>query len=316
MKRILIAFTLFAATVVFPKDKNPVTPANRSTQSVVREADPYGFTPLVSAAVSGNIEVVRALIERGADVNGCDTQGDFPLYAAVIGDHAEVVELLIAKGANVNQAKAANVYPVMERNTTALHAACTVGNQRVVELLINAGADLNAFADLNEEEARAGKFLLADKYYRKHATPSDLARIQSELGEIGVTPLTQASKFGHANIVTLLLEHGVDVNFQKPGNNTALIEAASAGKRDVIELLLSRKADLNRVGVHGGTALAHALLNEQYDSAKFLVAAGADFQLTSFGSATARQHFAWGVYQTLVGDKLTAESRSVEATKT
>jgi hypothetical protein len=93
-----------------------------------------------------------------------------------------------------------------------------------------------------------------------------------------------------------------------------LIEAAIAGKRDVIELLLSSKADLNRMG-RFGTALAYALVDEQYDSAKVLIAAGADFQLTTKTPEEdmSMQHFAWGIYQTLLADKLTAESQSVEA---
>jgi ankyrin repeat protein/predicted nucleic acid-binding Zn-ribbon protein len=311
MGTLVIALTLGIATAaVFAQGKNPVTSANSSTQSAVQEPDTYQFTPLVVAAVSGNAEVVRDLIERGVDVNGCDARGNFPLYAAVIGDHAEVVELLIKKGANVNQAKAANVPPVMERNTTALHAASGLGNQRVVELLISAGADVNAFANINEEGARIAK----SRADSARLTEASRARLRDRQREIGVTPLTQASKFGHANIVKLLLEHGADVNFQKPGNNTALIEAAIAGKRDVIELLLSSKADPNRKGSFG-TALAYALINEQYDSAKVLLAAGADFQLTTKTPEEdmSMQHFAWGIYQALVADKLTPQSRSVEA---
>jgi ankyrin repeat protein len=301
MKRALIFFWMLAATIAFARDKKPVA------------SD--GASPLVSASVSGNIEAVRDLIQKGADVNGCDTRGNFPLYAAVSGDHADVVELLIKNGANVNQAKAGNVLPEMERNTTALHAASVVGNQAVVELLVDASADVNAFANLNEQNAKVFKNMLENQEYLKLINSDAVAYFRAHLGEIGVTPLTQASKFGHADIVALLLDHGADLNFQKPGNNTALIEAAIAGRQDVVELLVRRKADLNRVGEEGGTALALALYHEQYDSAKALLTAGAAFQLGEQRPSQPGRLFAWGAYQFLVAEKLRSDSRNTEAKK-
>ena len=291
-----IAFLGIASLMIF------AYPAASSGTQRQHKPDPDLSTPLVTAAVSGNLEAVRDLIERGADVNGLDAPGNFPLYGAVIGEHADVVDLLLKKGAKVNQARAANVLPVMERNNTALHAACVVGNQRVVELLINAGADINAFANVMEETARTAASF-------KGLNPEQLKALSRLPRELGVTPLTQAAKYGHAGVVKLLLDHGADVNFQRPGNNTALIEAAMAGRRDVIELLLGSKADINRPGVGGNTALVLALIHEQYDSAKCLLAAGAGFPSSDFSL----RNFAWGIYQTILADKLTADGRKVEA---
>ncbi|MGO9796182.1 MAG: ankyrin repeat domain-containing protein [Terracidiphilus sp.] len=302
-KRPLISLFMFVAmlatTAAFAKDKKLPPPDTSS--------------PLISASVSGNIEVVRDLIENGADVNGRDARGNFPLYAAVVGDHADVVELLIKKGANVNQTKAMDVLPVMERNSTALDAASVVGDETVVELLVNAGADVNAFANINEETARSAQSLIGDGQPSKFLTPEFLATLRALLVERDITPLTQASKFDHAKVVTFLLEHGADLNFQRPGNNTALIEAAGAGSRDVVELLISRKAELNRKGFNGGTALAHALYNEQFETAKILMAAGADFQLDDSSAAPWRKHFAWGAYQSLVAEKLKADGKNAES---
>ena len=300
--RVLIAVgccLILATTIVFAQEKNPVATG--------------GSSPLVNASMSGNIDVVRDLIEKGADINGRDEQGNFPLYAAVVGDHADVVELLIKKGANVNQSRAGNVLPIIERNTTALHAASIVGNQAVVELLISAGADVNAFADLNEENEKRIKNMLENPQTSRLLKPETLNLLQAQLREIGVTPLMLASRSGNANIAALLLVRGADPNFQKPGSNTALIEAAIAGKRDVIDLLVRRKADMNRVGENGGTALALALLNEQNESARILLAAGADFQLNDHGRIQWKKPFSWGAYQLLVAQKLTAEGRSAEA---
>lgn len=291
--------SVLVTSAAFARDKKLVAP------------DPP--SPLVGASVSGDIDLVNDLIGRGADVNGRDSQGNFPLYAAVVGDHAEVVELLIKKGGDVNQKKAANVLPVLERNTSPLHAASIVGNPSVVKLLVDAGANLNAFADLNEEKARSYKNTLDNTQISRFLTPDAVAILRSQMGEIGVTPLTQASRFDHADIVALLLDRGADINFQRPGNNTALIEAAVAGSRDVIQLLIARKADLNRTGLNGGTALALALSNEQYESARILLAAGADFHLDDLSTSKWKRRTAWGAYQSLCAERLVAEGKNTEA---
>jgi ankyrin repeat protein len=64
-----------------------------------------GDTTLIQAAQSGDIEIMRLLIEAGANVN-CISQrfGETPLMYASVSDSVEVVRLLLAKGANPNTA--------------------------------------------------------------------------------------------------------------------------------------------------------------------------------------------------------------------
>ena len=50
---------------------------------------------LVKAAEEGNIEIVKHLLEAGADVNATDKFGGRPLGYAIAGGHQKIVELLI-----------------------------------------------------------------------------------------------------------------------------------------------------------------------------------------------------------------------------
>ncbi len=59
-----------------------------------------GWTPLHGASKSGNLELVKFLIEEGADVNAPDEVGMTPLHLAAKHGHSEVVKLLIQKKAD------------------------------------------------------------------------------------------------------------------------------------------------------------------------------------------------------------------------
>ena len=61
--------------------------------------DEYDWTALYGAAQYGHIDVVKALIEVGADVNYSDCDGNTPLTRAVANGHADIVKALIEAGA-------------------------------------------------------------------------------------------------------------------------------------------------------------------------------------------------------------------------
>jgi uncharacterized protein len=62
----------------------------------------YGDTALMWAAVAGHIDVVRLLIEAGADVRAVDDEGVTALHLARANGHTEVAAALLAAGANPN----------------------------------------------------------------------------------------------------------------------------------------------------------------------------------------------------------------------
>ena len=95
-----------------------------------------GGTALHFAAMNGHSNVVKLLLEAGADKDAVDRDWMTPLHwAARIGD-LESVKLLLEAGANKN---ATNEYFV-----TALHYAAKFGHLEVVKLLLEADADKHA----------------------------------------------------------------------------------------------------------------------------------------------------------------------------
>ena len=88
---------------------------------------------LIEAAESGDVELVRQLIDGGADLNKLGRFGA-ALHRALAKRHDDVVALLVVRGADVNVAN-----PLAG---TPLHVAAATGNEAMVLLLLEHGASL------------------------------------------------------------------------------------------------------------------------------------------------------------------------------
>jgi len=100
-----------------------------------------GFTPLGLAAYFGHDQVVRLLLERGAQVNlaARNAQQVTPLHSAVSGRHEAIMRLLLESGADPNIPQAGDITPLMQ--------AAQGGHDWMVRLLLDHGARADAQDD-------------------------------------------------------------------------------------------------------------------------------------------------------------------------
>ena len=96
----------------------------------------HGKTALFMAAQNGHLEVVRLLIEAGADKAAAHSTGATAVFIAAQNGHLEVVRLLIEAGADKDAVK--------NNGGTALQIAAHNGHLEVVRFLLEAGADKDA----------------------------------------------------------------------------------------------------------------------------------------------------------------------------
>jgi hypothetical protein len=94
---------------------------------------PTDETPLMMAAIKGQVEMARALIAKGAQVN---RPGWTPLHYAATGENADMIRLLLNNRAEVD-ARSPN-------ESTPLMMAARYGSAEVVQMLLRAGADPRA----------------------------------------------------------------------------------------------------------------------------------------------------------------------------
>jgi pectate lyase len=181
--------------------------------------------PLHSAVINGHKQVVELLIAKGADVNAGDGGHIKPLHHAAENGHKEIAELLIAKGADVNAKE--------ENGGTPLHSAARAGHKEIVELLIAEGADVNA---KNNDGQR----------------PVDVAvqRGQKEIAELLLSKscnvsLHTAAYFGDLQRVEELIDDGVSVDAKDQRDQTALHYAAKTAQITVAKFLIANGADIN-----------------------------------------------------------------------
>ena len=104
----------------------------------INEYGSDGFTPLGFAAYFGHIELVKIMIERGADVNfhSKNAQNVAPLHSAVSAKHTEIIDLLIKNGADINAKQENNVTPLMQ--------AAHHGDIEMVRKFLELGANKSA----------------------------------------------------------------------------------------------------------------------------------------------------------------------------
>lgn len=116
----------------------PVVPKGRRR---VSHSGPPGLewatmTALMKAVQKDDIAGVRGLIAKGVNVDELDTNGDAPLVMAAYLGHTEIVRALLEAGADVKA-----VDPSMK--ATALHAAAYAGRTDAARLLIEHGIDID-----------------------------------------------------------------------------------------------------------------------------------------------------------------------------
>jgi ankyrin repeat protein len=216
--------------------------------------------------------------------------------ACIDGDHEKVAELL-KRGANPNTERSGGL--------TVLHWASKGGHVKVMRLLIDHGANVNArdsdgtFTPLVEaassREPQATKLLLdagAKPDGAELAMACWLGRTETVniLLTAGVNPdtgIVSAAQGRHADLVQLLLDKGANVNAKSKGGNTALHTGALQGGLKVVQLLLKAGADPNAVNDSGESPLHMAVSGDaDIERVKLLVQSGSRLDIANKESIT------------------------------
>ncbi|GBM44967.1 Ankyrin repeat domain-containing protein 17 [Araneus ventricosus] len=220
-------------------------------------------TALMEASMDGHVEVARLLLDSGAQVNMPADSFESPLTLAACGGHVELAMLLLDRGANIEEVNDEGYTPLME--------AAREGHEEMVALLLSQGADINAQTEETQETALTlaccGGFLEVADFLIK-------AGADIELG--ASTPLMEAAQEGHLELVRYLINAGANVNATTATGDTALTYACENGHTDVADLLLQAYAKLEHESEGGRTPLMKAARAGHLCTVQFLISKGAN----------------------------------------
>lgn len=220
-------------------------------------------TPLLIAANNGHRAAVEALLEHGADPSLCSEAGWSALTFAAHKGYDDIVSLLLTAGAPVN-------CKVTEDLSTPLHKACAggkPGHLSAVRQLLQGGANVHALNKWRETPlltaANHGQAAAVEALLRAGGDPCKCT-------DTGWSPLSIAAYKGHDDVVRLLLEEGAPTEEADP-TLSALLQAATKGLPDTVELLLQHGADHTVTTKKGDTALSILVEQNLIDAAVEMV---------------------------------------------
>jgi ankyrin repeat protein len=180
---------------------------------------------ILHAKYRGNNARVEELLKAGLALNIFE--------AAATGQAARVRELIGANPALINAYAPDGFHP--------LGLAAFFGNKAVVEVLLQAGADVN----------------------------------QQSRERMRVSALHSSAAARRPDIAALLLATGANPNLRGEAGITVFHEVAVTGQIDLAEMLLTHGGDVNATDDSGKTPLAHASAAKQEAMVTWLLARGA-----------------------------------------
>ncbi len=278
IKIILVAAFLFSATAapaqeIFDAIKNKdlarVKELIDKDGSQGNLTNPQGNTPLHEAILSGNEEIARYLIGKGADIGKQNAMGNSPLHIAAQNNRKEIAELLISKGADLESKTTSG-------NTPLNLLTLMTDNYEMAVLLIEKGANVNTMANNGSSPllnaAHAGSLRIVDLLLDNNAT------YDNSNGR-AMTLLNMSATIGATRLFKYIADKEGDSLFANEADNKRVMRnALNGGSLEIVQLLLKKNIplDVSR-SIFGTTPLHNIAGNEKaVQMVEFLVKNGAD----------------------------------------
>jgi ankyrin repeat protein len=235
-----------------------------------------GLTPLILAAGFGDLEMIRLLLTRGADLYRTSSFHSTALTQAISGDQHETVNFLLDAGMDINAPGFVGNEHMGGR--TPIYHAIPIGHQEMIRLLIARGARL----DVRDVRGQTPLHWAADS--RGPEAMEVLLDVGAEIDVVdsrGWTPLMHVAfrilvpKDVHAAFMRLLIARGADVNIHDAEGRTALMLAAGHNNPELVAMLLDAGAEIDAVDNLGFSALTAPVLEQRDEVIALLKARGA-----------------------------------------
>ncbi|XP_042245811.1 ankyrin repeat and SOCS box protein 2-like isoform X2 [Thunnus maccoyii] len=203
--------------------------------------DIFGIQPIFTASQHGHADIIDFLVKKGADINAAAKDGASPLFEASKNGHISAVEMLLSLKADANRSTRSGLLPlhvavqnhhtrivtmlmavtsrvsIQHSGINPLHIAAEKDRDNILELLIEAGFDVNAKLSLERSsmyEDRRSTPLYFSVYNGNLEAAKMLLEAGADANLEVFNPLLIAVRLGWTEMAALLLRYGADVNAQ------------------------------------------------------------------------------------------------------
>jgi len=199
-----------------------------------------GLTALHQCCIDDSEEMMKLLVDFGANVNAKDSEQWTPLHAAATCGHLHLVKYLIEKGANLLAVNADNnmPYDICEHEVTLDYIEQQMASRGITQ------------EQIDETRAQTETEML--EFLRQQLNNGvDLNTIK--FGDSSASALHVASANGYLQVVEFLLENNFNVNINDNDNWQPAHAAVCWQQPDVLEILAQAGADLDARTKNGET---------------------------------------------------------------
>ena len=213
-------------------------------------------TPLHAACANGHLPVVRLLVDYGADIEKTNESSATPLIAAIRANDLSVIFSLLDAGADVNHAV----------DVTPLSEAAGKCKLEIIEKLLSAGANIGGPSTKENALARACQSR------QRIVTELLLANLRGNEYEVEIhgEALCAVIECGDREMVRLLLEHGLSPSFDM------LRRACAGGVLELVTMLVDTGIDVDEDDGDDGPLLHVAACHSRPEIVQFLISQGAN----------------------------------------
>lgn len=197
-----------------------------------------GLTALHQCCIDDSEEMMKLLLEFGANVNAKDSEQWTPLHAAATCGHIHIVKYLIVKGADLLAVNAdGNMpYDICDDDSTLDYIENEMAKKGITQEMIDHTRAATEILMLNDLKSLVAKGESVDS-----------------MNHAGASPLHIASANGYLSVLEFLLDQHVTIDVCDDDQWQPIHAAACWGHPDAIEMLVQAGADINAKTKNGET---------------------------------------------------------------
>jgi ankyrin repeat protein len=256
------------------------------------------FSDIVQEVKNNNYAEVKKLIEQGAELNYENVFRVSPLLTAVMENNADIVKLLLENGADPNAIS--NIYfEDIEGKYSALMIAVYNNNFEITKQLVEYKAEINYNDDFPSALLLAvlNKNITMLKFLFDNGAAFDLDNLEYRYNYNkfkntywGNSIIVIAAINRDYDILNLLLSKEISINFHRRSSKTALMCAVEMKDLKLVEYLVAKNANINYFPMSRRSKtsppLGIAVENRSYEIIKLLLNKGADINVRNYKKQT------------------------------